>query len=39
MAISVSDIILRHKSEMGYVGVRPNSCIKIPSQSVVLNAL
>lgn len=32
MAINVSDIILRHKSEKGYVDIRPDARIKILSQ-------
>jgi hypothetical protein len=28
--MNASDIILRHKSEMGYVGIRPDACIKNP---------
>jgi len=39
MAINVSAIIPLHKSETGYVGVRPDACIKILSQSVILKAL
>jgi len=37
--MNVSDIILQHKSDMGYVGICPDACIKILSQSAILNVL